>query len=98
MGKLETQKVIVGHFLDVMKYATAESRKYSEVGIEIEAFDRLANKAWASIKFIIGMPEEEEVGVFVSDYWLDFAFYYDEGRISKEEVVDRIVDWKSVKD
>lgn len=98
MEELGNKSVLVGHLLDVMKYADDESRRLEEAGITVGVLDSISNKIWDSIKIAVGMPEEEELGVWISDYWLGLVTKYENGEISKEEAISGLVSWKEYKD
>lgn len=90
---MDLKKQIIGNLLDLLKFGHEESNKLYEVGVQLESFGLLEKNVWNSIKSIVGMPEEEE-NVFASDYWYDFVYDYMEGDISKEEVVNEILNWE----
>lgn len=93
MDNTELKEVLVGHLLDAMKYASEENEMFEQVGINIQSFGTLENKMWDSIKYIVGMPKKEELGVFISDLWHSYAYDYITGRMSKEDTINYIVNW-----
>lgn len=95
MNESETKSILVGHLLDVMKYAVDENEKFDEFGVKIQSFSYLEEKVWSSIKLIVGMPEIEMEGIFTSDIWCSFADMYITGEISKREAIEYIISWKS---
>jgi len=93
---ISSEKVnLVGNFLDSIKSISKENNRLNDAGVQIGCFGTIEANLWDCIKLVVGMPEKEEIGVWVSDYWLEFSFKYDEGTISKEEAVNRIINWRS---
>ena len=76
-----------------MKYAADENEKFEGFGVNVQAFAELEKKVWESIKLIVGMPDIEMEGIFVSDIWINYAYSYTIGEISKREAIDHIIDW-----
>lgn len=95
MNNSETKSLLVGHLLDVIKYAADENEKFERVGVHINTFSYMESKVWESVKCIVGMPEVEVLGVFISDIWSDYAFAYVNGELSKEEAINYIINWNS---
>lgn len=93
MDNVEMKEVLIGHLLDVMKYAAEENEKFDGFGVNVQAFTHLETKVWESIKLIVGMPDIEVEGIFVSDIWNSYAYSYVIGEISKREAINRIIDW-----
>ncbi|RDU35471.1 hypothetical protein DRW41_17170 [Neobacillus piezotolerans] len=91
----EIKKVIVGHLMDLMCYAWKESQRFSDFGVNIQAFGEMEDKLWKSIKFVVGMPEIEELGVWVSDYWLEVFAEYVNAEIPKDKAMQTIINWRN---
>lgn len=90
---MELKMQLVGNLLDLLKFGYEETDKLSAVGVQVESFNLLEEKVWESIKSVVGMPEEQK-NAFASDYWYGFAYDYTEGKISKEDATNAIVNWE----
>ncbi|RDU35470.1 hypothetical protein DRW41_17165 [Neobacillus piezotolerans] len=92
MNDIETKKAIVGGLLEIMKAAVEEENRLMLVGVKSK-LGFLQDKVWGCIKAVVGMPVEEAAGGFQSDLWLKDALDFAVGKLSKEEAVNRIVNW-----
>jgi hypothetical protein len=86
---------LVGHFLKSLKKVTTEDVQLSNLGVNISSLGAVEDCLWDCIKLVVGMPEHEELGVWISDYWLDLAFEYINETLPKDEAVIRIIDWQN---
>lgn len=94
MSNTDNQTILVGSFLDLMKYANEEYEKLLEVGMDLRTPGKVEEATWDNIKAVVGMPNEEKEGVWISDYWIEFAFGYIRGKLCREEAITRIINWR----
>lgn len=95
MIETENKKLLMGVFLDVMKRLYDIERQLLGDQREIRVIAKLQDNIWGSIKSVVGMPEKEQAGVFESNFWLDNAISFFEGSLPKDEVIERIMNWKT---
>lgn len=86
---------VIGSMLDLMKSCAKEDEKFAGVGLDLDIFRELDTQLWDNIKKVSGMPSSEKVGVWISDYWYELAFDYTKGELSREEVINKIINWET---
>jgi hypothetical protein len=46
----------------------------------------------------LGMPAEDEDGVFLFDYYFDLIYAVEQGRLTIEQIIDEFINWDKMED
>lgn len=85
--------VLLTNLLEAYKGLQKEVAELEKVGINIQSLNTAENTIWDLIKFTVGMPDKEELGVFISDKWMDIAFDYCEDKVELDYVIEKLINW-----
>jgi hypothetical protein len=87
--------LMIGSLLESMKVLDREECKLSDVGVHLSSLTVVGNRLWSDIKRVLGMPEKEEIGVWISDYWFDIACDFIDGKCTRKAAVSRLLSWQT---
>jgi hypothetical protein len=90
----EIKKLVIGRLLEVLKITFETLNYLPKGGADLKTLSNLQEEIWKSISQVSCMPKEERNG-FVADEYLAAAFGYVAGNLSRDEAVNKILNWKS---
>jgi hypothetical protein len=90
----EIKKVVAGQLLEVLKI-TFNTQTYLPKGkADFKTLSNLQEDIWKSIAQVAGMPGEKREG-FVADKHIATAYNYATNDLSRDEAVNKILNWES---
>jgi hypothetical protein len=66
------------------------------VTIDLDELGYFGEELLRRVRIELGMPEEDELGVFIFDYWDDLLFKVIDGEATIDDIIYDFVNWNKV--